>query len=408
MTRTLMLLVGVAGLLAAADTVPLHTFAKQRLDDLFYAEGAAVADIDHDGKPDIIAGPFWWKGPAFTERTAWLEPKPVDPLSYSPLQFFTFAADIDGDGWTDLVTVGWPGKESFWWANPKEAGKPWTQHLILKSVDNETPHFTPVEADGKPVLVCCHDGRLGYARPDPADVRKPWSFRAVSGKGPWGRYAHGLGVGDVNRDGRLDLLLKEGWWEQPTDPTTTAWTHHQVKFGTGGAHMRVADIDGDGRNDVVTSLSAHEYGLSWFRQEADGTFTEQRILGAKPEQNPYGVCFSQQHALWVGDLDGDGLADLVTGKRRWAHGKDRDPEPNAPPVLYWFRQERTAGAVSFVPIRIDDDSGVGVDLVVADADGDGLKDIVISNKKGSFLFRHQVRQVTAEEWRATQPQPVAR
>lgn len=405
-TPAIVCILASVSLATAADTVALHTFVKQKLDDRFYAEGAAVADIDHDGKADIIAGPFWYRGPAFTERTAFIpDIKPTDPLSYSQLQFFTFASDIDGDGWTDLVTVGYPGKECFWWENPKEAGKPWTKHLALAAVDNESPDLAPVDGDGKPCLVCCNGGRLGFAKPDPADVRKPWPFQAVSEKGPWGRYAHGLGYGDVNGDGRIDLLMKEGWWERPAQVDGRPWLLHRADFGPGGAHMRVADMDGDGRPDVVTSLSAHEYGLAWFQQQADGGFVRHLIMGDKPEQNPYGVCFSQLHAVVVDDIDGDGFKDIITGKRHWAHGPKKDPEPNAPAVLYWFRQVREAGKVAFVPIRIDDDSGVGVDLLVADADGDGLKDFVVSSKKGSFVFRHQVQQVSREDWAKAQPQP---
>ena len=90
-------------------------------------------------------------------------------------------------------------------------------------------------------------------------------------------------------------------------------------------------------------------------------------------------------------MDGDGLKDIVTGKRFWAHGPEGDPEPNAAAVLYWFKLVRPAkGQADFIPYLIDNDSGIGTQFVVQDVNGDGLLDIVVSNKKGTFLFE-QVR-----------------
>ena len=120
--------------------------------------------------------------------------------------------------------------------------------------------------------------------------------------------------------------------------------------------------------------------------------------------------FSQMHALALVDVDRDGLKDVITGKRYWAHGPSKDPEPMAAPVLYWFRLTRTAlsdgnTAVVYVPHQIDDDSGVGTQLPIGDVNGDKLIDIVIGNKKGTFLFTHQAMNVSPEAWRDAQPKP---
>ena len=193
----------------------------------------------------------------------------------------------------------------------------------------------------------------------------------------------------------MDILTKEGWFEQPADISVdTIWPFHPGPFGPagcrGGAQMLVFDVDGDGRDDVVTSYDGHGYGLGWFRQAADGSFTESRILGHPGDENPAGICFSQLHALAAADIDGDGLTDVVTGKRRWAHGPSGDLEPNAPPVLYWFRLVRdAAGQATFEPQLIDDDSGVGTQVTVADLDADGRPDIVVANKRGVFAFRQR-------------------
>jgi hypothetical protein len=120
------------------------------------------------------------------------------------------------------------------------------------------------------------------------------------------------------------------------------------------------------------------------------------------------VHFSQLHAVALVDMDGDGIKDIVTGKRFWAHGPQGDVEPNAPALLYWFKVVRGADrSVDFVPYLIDSDSGVGTQVVVGDLNGDKLPDVVVGNKKGAFVFLHQVKKVGKEEWLRAQPKPLA-
>jgi hypothetical protein len=110
----------------------------------------------------------------------------------------------------------------------------------------------------------------------------------------------------------------------------------------------------------------------------------------------------------MADMDGDGLKDIVTGKQFWAEGNTnmppQDPEPNAPAVLYWLKLVRKAdGTVDFVPYMIDNDSGTGNQLAIADMNGDGLPDVATAGKRGAFVLLHQVKKVTKDEWMKAQP-----
>lgn len=391
----------------AAEDHKLHSFKKTQLSDQFFSEGANFGDFNKDGVMDIVSGPYWYAGPTFTERHEYYKPEPYDPKGYSK-NFFAFTYDVNGDDWTDIVILGFPGEESWWFSNPQ--GKPghWQRHTIMPVTDNESPTFVDITGDGKPEVVCMTGGQLGYAEIPSDDPTKPWPFHAVTPKRDYQRFTHGMGVGDVNNDGRIDLLEKNGWWEQPAkDSNQEFWTFHETPFsGPGGAQMLVFDVDGDGDNDIVTSKAAHSYGLSWFENlgQKDGkwNFKEHVVMSEKNEPNEYGVSFSQLHALDLVDIDNDGVPDVVTGKRYWAHA-EHDPGALDPAVLYWFQTVRDGENTRLVPHRIDTNSGVGTQVIAGDLNGDQLADIVVGNKKGTFVFIHEAKPVDQATWEKAQP-----
>lgn len=391
----------------ADETFRLHRFEKIRLSDEFFSEGANFGDFNRDGTRDIAAGPYWYEGPEFQTRREIYPPKAFDPRAYSDC-FFVYVHDFSGDGWDDLLVVGFPGAAAHWFENPRGEDRHWNRHLVHDFVGNESPAFADLDGDGQPELIFNSSTHLGYAKWDPAEPTAPWPFVPVSPAGEWHRFTHGLGLGDINSDGRLDLITHHGWWEQPAsledDPE---WVFHPVEIGP-GAQMFAYDLDGDGGRDLISSLHAHGWGLAWFRQETSESgetgFSRQLIMGEKYRDNRYGARFSQLHALALADIDGSGMRDIITGKRFWAHGPDGDPEPNAPAVLYWFKTVRgEQGEVDFLPFKVDDESGVGTQVVAGDVSGNGHPDIIVGNKKGAFVFLNEPVKVSRREWEEAQP-----
>jgi putative membrane-bound dehydrogenase-like protein len=408
----------------------LITWNRQQLHGDFYSEGAGIGDINGDGKPDLVAGPFWWEGPSFEKKHSYYEPKIFSINGYSD-NFFAYIHDFNRDQKNDILILGFPGKEARLYLNPGVPDdKPWPMHIVADVVDNESPVFTDITGDGKPEVVCSTGGRFGWFAPNWDKPTEKWPFVAVSPDVKVAKFTHGMGVGDVNGDGKLDLLEAKRWWEAPTgnrepEPSgarqtavgspkgeaggpnqTGNWTEHSFAAGLGGgAQMFSYDFDGNGTNDIFTSLAAHRYGVAVFLQNSSengtrntSTPTWNRVMLASenPADNDYGIVFSQPHAAYLADINGDGVMDIVTGKRYWAHN-GHDPDERGARVVYWYETKRDGkGGVEFVPHLVDANSGVGVDVQVGDVNGDKLPDIVVANKAGVYVLTQQRKEVTAE------------
>ena len=385
-------------------------FEKHTLTGEYWCDGINAADINGDGKMDIIAGPFWYEGPDFKQAHTFYEPVP-QPLEEKPTNsMFAFPYDFNGDGKMDILVLGRVlFHEAYWYENPgaTEAMKPdarWKKHLVSNRVFGESPLFEDIDGDGKPEIISISGTtandkikQWGWYTPDWSNPTKPWRFVPITEKGDFNHYYHGEGVGDINGDDRLDLVLNEGWWEQPPkgSPPGTLWKKHPFVFSDdrGGAQILVYDVNGDGKNDIVTAKNAHGWGLSWFEQTRTAageiSFVEHKMMGTPEEAAKYGVAFSQPHALAMADIDGDGLADVVTGKRRWAHGPKGDVDPMGTPVNYVFllRRDKSApGGAKFIPQLIDDASALGTQVVAIDVNGDKVPDVLTASKLGTFVF----------------------
>lgn len=382
--------------LAATATAQIATDSNFRtivLTEEFHSEGSAVADLDQDGHVDVISGPYWYQGPKFERRFAFAQVNRFHIKEYSD-HFFSFTWDFNSDGAMDILSIPIPGKDAYWYENPglqkgrsSNVGVLWQKHLALSSVDGESPGFEDIDGDSVPELICMQKGDLGYAQYDRDKPKRTWSFKRISAGKSFGRFTHGLGIGDINGDELLDLIETNGWWQQPSN-SSREWKFHAQRFASGGgAQMFAYDFDGDGDADVVSSQNAHGYGLSWFERRGTGEdylFVEHPIVTDKPSDNAYGLALSQMHALALEDMDGDGTLDLVTGKRFFAHG-GKDPGAFQPPVLVWFRTVRKNSNVSFEPHLIHARSGVGAQVTLADVDNNGRIDVLVGNKLGTFL-----------------------
>ncbi|HEY2412052.1 MAG TPA: PVC-type heme-binding CxxCH protein [Pirellulaceae bacterium] len=387
------------------------SFKKTTLDRAFRSEGVGMGDFNNDGLLDISAGSVWYEAPSkpggeWTMHVLGEKANSFDIKTYGDT-FMNWAEDVDGDGRQDLIVVDFPGKPTWWFQNPGHASKePWKKHMIVSVTNDESPLYLDGDGDGKRGLVY-GDGanRLSIARPQ-SNPLVEWKQTPISAPGDVKivNFYHGLGVGDINKDGINDIVVPSGWWQGVAEITSEPWTFHPADFGrrAGGAlqpqaHMYVYDFDGDGDNDVVGS-SAHARGIWWYEQittaKTDGGGEVpggSRLPLAEWKTHLIDESIAQTHALILADINGDGLPDLVTGKRYYAHN-GRDPGEDEPPEIAWFELSRKAGTGGrgsepvWTKHLFDSDSGVGTAFEVHDMNSDGLLDILVANKHGVYYF----------------------
>ncbi len=365
----------------------------QRINGFDYGADAAVADLTHDGVADIVSGPFYYVGPNFTERRQYRVDRMYNPsLEYAP-DMINFAHDFTGDGWPDILSSTFGATRAIdLYVNPKGELRRWDHFRVLPDVTTEIVLMKDIDGDGQPEIIFGTANGYQYGKPDPANPTAPWPVVHIS-EGQRSNN-HGLGVGDINGDGRMDLITAAGWYEQPPKGTAGPWKFHAANFGNGGAEMGIYDVNGDGLADVVTSMAAHDWGLAWFEQKraADGTisFVQHNIAGNYASKNAGDVAFSEPHGAGFADIDGDGIPDFVVGKKRWSHLENYNgPDPYSPAVLYVYRtvrNPRAEGGAEFVPELVHNQSGVGSAFAIADLNKDGALDIITSSDLGTYIF----------------------
>jgi len=350
-------------------------------------EGCAVADYNRDGKLDISAGEYWYAGPDFKAKRQLrkLEPFQKDYLTNCG----EHAHDVNGDGFPDIVTGAFMDTRVYWYENPGAAGLAqgvlWKQHVLVetKLAQNEWTTLRDLDGDGTPEYVVNSWGPMNavmayrFTRGGAGEpVLAPW---IIQPSGPFVN-GHGIGFGDINGDGREDILYGNGWYERPRQGATSQpWIRHaDWTFPQASTPMIVADLTGDGRTDIIWG-HGHNYGLYWEERKDDNkdgsTNWRHHLIDDKVSQN---------HCLVWEDFDNDGRPDLITGRRVRAHsGNDPgDNEPGCVNLYQWNVAERRFTK----QVLADNGPGTGLQIRLADLDGNGWKEVIAAGKSGTHIL----------------------
>jgi FG-GAP-like repeat len=393
-TRLLSLLALTAGLLALDADAAEPRWKQHTINGKSGFEAASAFDVNNDGKLDILSGDSWYEGPSWTPHHV----RDVKKVGTYYTDFATLPMDVNHDGNMDFVSCSYFDRNVGWVENPGSTGKDWTFHEIDKPGNIEAATVVDLNGDGRPDVL-----------PNSVNV-VVWYDLETAGATPkfakhdFGNAAagHGVGSGDVNGDGRVDLLTPKGWFEAPADPKAATWAWHaEWNLGATGIQILARDVDGDGLSDVAFG-NGHNYGLFWLKQSksADGsrTWTKATIDDT----------IASVHTLMWADLDGDGKADeLVTGKRVYAH--EIEPGATDGSVIASYRFDRAGGkwvksvifqgepakdapkegakrdALKDFPVGT---AGTGLQMTAIDLDGDGDLDLVCPGKSGLYWFEN--------------------
>ncbi|HUT47072.1 MAG TPA: HEAT repeat domain-containing protein, partial [Sedimentisphaerales bacterium] len=340
-------------------------------------EAAGIADINRDGKLDIFCGGFWYEAPAWKKHVVRDVPEQGDYY----YDFANLPMDIDGDGWTDIADAAWHNKKLFWLRNPGRAGGQFEVIDIDTPGNIETAMAVDINADGQlDVLPNIMSQAAWYEFG--LDKAAPHGVKWTKHQLPKQAATHGIGAGDINGDGRCDVIAPAGWLEQTPDADEPWRWHAEFDLGHASIPILAHDVDADGDADIIWGMG-HNYGLYWLEQ---GTSSGSRSW----QKHLIDESWSQPHFLILADLDNDGTDELITGKRFHAHNGN-DPGGNDPTCLYYYKFDLKQRKWDRHIIHEGGDVGLGISTAALDIDADGDIDIVAPGKSGLFLLENLLK-----------------
>lgn len=367
---------------------------KHTINDRSPFECAGAADFNGDGRLDVFCGDSWYEAPHWKRHKVRTVNPGTNPHYHE--DFADLPLDVNGDGNIDIITCAYFSRRIGWIEHPGDPRQPWKEHLIDTPGSMETGILVDLNGDKKPDLLPNIGGVVAWYELTSSKPKVKWERHDLGKEGA----GHGIGTGDVNGDGRTDLVCPKGWYEQPANADSKWQFHGEFQLGAASVPIVARDVDADGDTDIVWGMG-HAFGLHWLQQSksADGDRVWTR--------GDVDTTFSQVHTLLLADIDGDSNPEIVTGKRVYAH----EVEPGAtdastiysfkfdPQSSAWSRQQIYKGQpAENAPAAAADrwalkdfergTAGTGLMMDARDMDKDGDIDLICPGKSGLYWFEN--------------------
>jgi len=371
----------------------MPTFTKTCIDPTNKCEACAVFDVNNDGIPDIVCGMYWYQGPDFTQKHKICD---ITEERGYVWDFSNYPLDVSGDGYLDIITGFWWGEGVYWRRNPNNpsatatlctpgdfssspaATHEWETILLCPTSNIETIRYYDIDNDGQmEIFPNCPNEPVFFIKLEPGGYKKYVISETNAG--------HGIGVGDIDGDGLLEIITSKGIFHMPKGgPFAGLWEYSQeFDLGATSVPILVHDVDKDGLADIIYG-AGHDYGLFWMQQKKsdDGSRAWERHV--------IDNAWSQYHDMQLVDIDGDGELELLTGKRYMAHnGNDPGDSQHVFICYYKFVDNGLYRHIIDYGDPQCGASGVGIYFWTADVTGNGKLDIVAPGKEGLYLFTQE-------------------